>query len=89
MSSCHGTLTRVHIGTHDIQNVTVNSPLPGQIRVTGDFVDGTKATGVLLIIYSLANSSDIRYISKETEQGRVSVLRLISFLIISDWLVDV
>ena len=32
----------------------------------GDFVDGSTATGVLLIIYSLINESDIHYIAKQT-----------------------
>ena len=59
------------IGTHDIQNVTVNSPLPGQIRVTGEFVNGSTATGVLLIVYSMS-SNDIHYIAKEKEWESVS-----------------
>lgn len=57
------------IGTHGIQNVTVNSSCPGQIRVTGDFVDGSTATGVFLIIYSLTNESDVLYITKQKEQN--------------------
>ena len=32
-------------GTHDIQNVTVSFPHPGEIRVAGDFVDSSTATG--------------------------------------------
>ena len=56
-------------GTHDIQNVTVSSPLPGQIRVTGDLVDGSNATGMLLILYSPTNVSHVHYIAKQTEQG--------------------
>ena len=56
-------------GTHDIQNVTVTSSPVGQIRVTGDFVDGSTATGVLLVIYSLDNDSDVYYniIDKEAD----------------------
>ena len=58
------------IGTHDIQNVTVapSSLHPGQIRVTGDFVNGSTATGVLLIVYSLTNESDVHYVAKPKEQ---------------------
>ena len=37
------------VGTHDIQNISVTSPQPGEFRVTGDFIDGSTATGVLLI----------------------------------------
>ena len=59
------------IGTHHIQNITASSPLPGQIRITGDFIDGSAATGlVLLIIYSLNNESDVLYIAtQKTEQN--------------------
>ena len=64
----------IHVGTHDIQNVTVSSPLPGQIRVTGEFVDGFTATALLLIIYSLNNDSNVHYIDEHKEQGSVSVV---------------
>ena len=56
----------VWVGTHDVQNVSVNSVCPGQIRVTGDFVDGSTVTRVLIIVYS---QSDVRYItSKPADQ---------------------
>ena len=42
-------------GTHDFQIVTVSSPSPGLIRVTGDFINGSSATSVLIIIYSTDN----------------------------------
>ena len=48
------------IGTHDIQNVSVNSTHPGQIRLTGDIIDGSTVTGVLVIVYS---HSDVHYIA--------------------------
>ena len=50
-------------GTHDIQNISVTSPQPGEVRVTGDFIDGSTATGLLIIIYSLTNDSDVHYIT--------------------------
>ena len=55
------------IGTHDIQNVTVDS---SQIRVRGDFIDQSTATGALVMIYSLNNDTDVYYIEvdKGTEQ---------------------
>ena len=56
-------------GTHDIQNVTVSPPLPSQIRVMGDFIDGSIASGMLLIIYSLTNESDVYYIAKQAERN--------------------
>ena len=49
-------------GTHDIQNISVTSPQPGEVRVTSDFIDGSTATGLLIIIYSLTNDSDVHYI---------------------------
>ena len=58
------------IGTHDIQNVSVSSPQPGEISVTGDFTDGSTATGVLLILYSFTNDSDIHYVIENCEQCR-------------------
>ena len=51
------------IGTHDIQNVTVDPFRPNEIRVRGDFIDQTTATGVLLIVYSLDNDSNVQYIT--------------------------
>ena len=48
------------IGTHDVQNVLVSSTHPGNIRVTGDIIDGLTVTGVLVIVYS---HSDVRYIA--------------------------
>ena len=40
------------VGTHDIQNVSRTSLQSGEIQVSGDFVDGTSATGALVIVYS-------------------------------------
>ena len=59
------------LGTHDIQNIIAISPHPGQISIMGNFIDGSIATGVLLIVYSLTNESDIHYhaINKENEKN--------------------
>ena len=40
-----------NVGTHDIQNISVSSPLPGQVRVTGDFIEGSIETGIFIVIY--------------------------------------
>ena len=61
------------IGTHVIQNVVVTSnpnSRPGVIRVVGDFVDGSEATGMLLIVWSLTSDSDIRYVNITKQPGR-------------------
>ena len=57
------------IGTHNIQNVTASSPRPGQISVTGDYVDGSTANGIILIVYSLSNYSDVQYVAKQIEKN--------------------
>ena len=62
-------------GTHDIQNVVASSQLPGQISVTGEFISGATATGVLVIVYSLNSSSsqDIHYIAKQAKFDKISL----------------
>ena len=41
----------------------------------GDFVDGSTSTGVLLIVNSPCNESDVQYhtITKQTEQNNISM----------------
>ena len=60
-------------GTHAIQNISVSSPLPGQVRVTGDLIEGSTATGVLIIVYSQSNDSNIHYKSSEREGQRTDL----------------
>ena len=56
------------VGTHDVQNISVSSTHPGQIRVTGDIIDGSTVTGVLVIVYS---HSDVRYFANSpADQGQ-------------------
>ena len=47
----------MYAGTHDVQNVSVSSPHPGEIRVTGDFFEGSNATAALLVVYSTSNNN--------------------------------
>ena len=62
------------IGTHNIQNITVSSPLSGEVRVTGDFVEGSRSTnGIFLITYSPTNDSDVLYVAKQTERNDISM----------------
>ena len=60
------------LGTHDIQNISVTSTQPGGIRVTGDFIEGSTAAGVLVIIYnpSDSNSNAPLYIQSSVSEGR-------------------
>ena len=58
------------IGINDIQNTRVDSPQRGEIRVRGNFIDRTTATGVLLIVYSLDNDSDVHYLAVDKGSGQ-------------------
>ena len=48
--------------------VSASSPLPSIVRVTGDFIQGSTATGVLVIIFSQSDDSNIHYYSGEQLQ---------------------
>ena len=61
------------IGTHDIQNITVTSSVTDEIRVTGDFVNWSSATGVFLIFYSFSNQSDVYYILQVLPEGNIKI----------------
>ena len=56
------------LGTHDAYNISVTSPHPGVVMVTGNFIMGTSAKGVLIIVYSLTNDSDILYVTSNAHQ---------------------
>ena len=61
------------IGTHDIQNISVSSPLPGTVRVIGDFIQGSTATGLLVIIYSQSDDCDIQYVNSKYSGQSVDI----------------
>ena len=79
-------------GTHDIQNISVSSLQPGEVRVTGDFIDGSTATGLLAVI--ITNESEIFYHFVErgsnkqqfdgTIQGVVGGEHNISFFVVEE-----
>ena len=48
-------------GSHGFQNVTVSSSSPGEVSVTGDFISGSSAIGILSVVYSPDNESNIYY----------------------------
>ena len=48
----------VFSGTHDLQDISISSPSAGVVRVTGRFVEGSPATGVLVIV---SGDSGIHY----------------------------
>ena len=59
----------MYAGTHDIQNISVSSLQPGEVRVTGDFIDGSTATGLLAVIVT---ESEIFYHFVERESNVVA-----------------
>ena len=54
-------LLHVHVGTHDIHTISATSPSPGEVRVTGNLIDGSATIGILIIIYSLTDDSTTHY----------------------------
>ena len=61
-------ICNIHVGTHDIQNVSVSSRIPGQIRVTGEFIQESMATGVLVAVVN-ATYSEHHLISRDHGNG--------------------
>ena len=66
-------ITIILIGTHDIQNISVSSPLPGMVRVNGDFIQRSTATGLLVIVYSQSNDCDIQYVNSKYQGKNVDI----------------
>ena len=58
------------LGTHDIQNISVTSQRSGEVRVTGDLVDGSTADGVLVVV-SNGSNSHYHVISSERDRPQV------------------
>ena len=58
--SCNFDTSVINTGTHDIQNIIVSSSTPGEIRVIGDFINGSTARTLLAVIYT-NSGSDVYY----------------------------
>ena len=39
-------------GTHNIQNITVSYSSPGEVTLTGNFINGLAARAILAVVYS-------------------------------------
>ena len=84
-------LVYAYVGTHDIQNISVSSPQPGEVRVTGDFIDGSTATGVLVVIITeseifyhfVERGSNVEAFN-DTIQGLVGGEHSISFFVVEE-----
>jgi hypothetical protein len=46
------------IGTHDISSISIASPYPGVIVVTGDIIDALSSIGIIIIVYPLTRCDD-------------------------------
>ena len=65
-------------GTHDIHSVLVISPSPDEIRVTGEFIQGSTATGI--VIADLV-SSEIQFYLLIREKDQLELDDTISNLV--------
>ena len=50
----------VDIGTHNVQQIAINS-VPGGATISGNFVERSTATGILAIVYALTESGTLDY----------------------------
>ena len=57
----------------------MSSPSPGLICVTGDFINGSSTSSILVIIYSTDNRNDVYYtISSPSTEGETLVTNISS-----------
>ena len=61
-------------GTHDFQNITVNSSSPGVITVAGDFISGYLTNVILVMIYS-ENLGDVHVYYMFSSQSVEEVIK--------------
>jgi hypothetical protein len=66
----------IYVGTFAVQNVSVSSGAPGELEVTGDFLTNTSAVGMLAIVYSTDNDSDIHYTEARLPQTEIHLTGL-------------
>ena len=72
-------------GTHDVQSILVISPTPGDIRVTGQFIQGSTATGVVIADIS---SSGIHFYLLARESDQLELDGTISSLVTGQHIVS-
>ena len=56
------------VGTYEIENIYANSSRSGELLVTGNLIAGSMDVGILLVVYSFTNKSDVRYFSSKSRQ---------------------
>ena len=62
------------IGTFDVQNIQLSTNISNAILIDCDIIEGSQATGVLIIAYSMADFADIRYEVVVREESRVQAV---------------
>ena len=60
-------------GTHDIQNISVSSPHPGQVRVTVYFIQESRATGALVIVYSQLDAICYQHLERDGQTSEITI----------------
>ena len=58
-------------GTHDVQNISVSSPRMRSIAVTGDFIQGSTAIGVLIITINGTNGTQYHLCHRSGDNAQV------------------
>lgn len=66
-------------GTHDIQNINLSSSSAGEISVTGNFINGSTATAMLVIVYS-DRLSDVYYMFSPSSSKQEKVMTIVTGL---------
>ena len=56
------------LGTHDVQHVSIVSPLPNILKITGAFIRGSTSIGVLAVMVPIDTQLDpiYRFITRES-----------------------
>ena len=76
MHVCMSSYLSLQTGTFPVQNVSVSSGAPGELRVTASFLTNTSAVGMLAIVYSTENDSDIHYTEARLPQTEIHLTGL-------------
>ena len=69
-------LSCLSVGTFAVHNISATSGAPGELRVNGDFIANTSAVGMLAIVYSTGNDSDIHYTEVRLPQTEIQLAGL-------------
>ena len=65
-----------YVGTFAVQNISVSAGAPGELRVTASFLTNTSAVGMLAIVYSTEDDSDIHYTEARLPQTEIHLTGL-------------